>query len=285
MGVIRQSGTWTVSKTSVVAGKGQEIVSDQITKVIQTITQLKGMLPTVKCSLVSSGVGSIISILEKIGEISVVAWTNEKLYALYSSLWGAVEDLILLFTPWITTPYFAVVDLLKMVSNQILGMIVFSFDMVDDRMFSPVYRTCADVTSASFNFTKDVVVSPIVGCISGTVVKPTLRVMSSVKSSAISTTAWVDKKTSLVGLLLLLVEKTRQADQCVTRGLITNRVLLPVVTSGVALDSLVTGGMVKQLVDDSLIEWKNAKGGNVPIVKGSVVQRNVTSAGPPQMRR
>lgn len=298
MGVLVQTKEWAANKAVVAKGKVGNAVTSEAERIQTIIKRVLAMAPEFPCNLVRVSAENVLYIVENILQFGPVSWTKRNLYMLYKSLAEALDTLLSAIAPWITEPTKWVMDQLVNAATLVSLFMYNSFEMVDDRLVTPVYEVIGNATTTTrnackrhYNMVKDNAVGPVLSCVNSTVVLPVYSRVSDatscVKSTAIRSAAMVDNKLSLLSWMYLIVEQARRVDDCTTSGAIEKKVVLPILNSATTVDKTFTGGYVTDFVETTKSEFNQAKGGNKDVA-GRVVQgrvTNTTSAGAPVMSR
>jgi len=308
MGVLSKSGNWVVAKTGESMKYTKDTTVTEITKYKNQIEGLIQKVPFPNCTLVKAVFAQIHALLDQIQGLSSVGWCKERLYEMYCRVYDLFEVLHSHLKPTLVYPVQLVVEDISSAQKVLFTFICDTFGKFDDRLVTPVYDKCYDISSFTVTFTKDNIIIPVNQCVQSTVVQPTmncvnytydtttskaLSMANFVKSTSISSIAYIDKRLSLVDLLAQVAQRSldagKKVDGCITGSKIENKVVKPAFNKAynkvVDLDSNLLGGKVKSFVEDTTEEFYCARDGDQKQKQSTsgvlTIKDNRTSAGPP----
>eukprot|EP00392_Amoebophrya_sp_AT5.2_P010883 g10950.t1 len=266
MGVLTQSGKWATAKGMDAAATVKTGTLSELQRCQKAIQSLMKVLPSFPCDVVRSAASSVTALLDRIQNLSTVAWSKEKLYRLYVSLIASLESLLSVFSPYVTAPVVFVKDQLVAACVALTSFVYVTFEKIDDTLVTPVYMAGANTTAclystakstatAQYSLVKNGIVLPTTNLVSKTVVMPCYNVAKGTTSKAISVGAWVDSKLSLVAMMMAVVEKSKKVDECVTKGKIESKLVRPAFELGTSLDDKFLNGTAQTIVTSTITQF------------------------------
>jgi hypothetical protein len=298
MGVLKESAKYSMQSVTYVTDKTGTFITTELTRTKENVAKILEMFPNFPCQLAKSAGESVMAVIDQILLLQPIAWSKQKIYALYSKLMTHLETLLITLADYVSPPMESVYSSIKMAFEKIVSFVAVTFDKLDDSLVTPIvtttfngikktYTITTDFALAKINWVKNTLVLPVTNTVTDYMVVPIYKKVTGTAQYATSLTlktgAFIDKRLSLVGMMMALVEKSKQVDQCVTSGAITNKVVLPAIDSGKALDKYVTNGAVEDFISKSVDEFQGYKGNKPVVTRG--YQANVTSAGAPVYRK